>query len=127
MHDKNNLPWDDVPGPLQKATEAIADTLEASRSLDKLLTAAIDSGLVKEEKIDKPKGNAMSNKLTSLVDIMESGIKELEDEADILMPRFQKAHAKGRDNMTTLRGNIQKLEEATQKVEEFNKKVAGNT
>lgn len=125
MH-HSGAPWDDELGPYQKATQVLEETLEASRSLDKFLTAAVESGMAMEEPKIQNGRTAMSSKLTSLVDIVESGIKELEDHADALMPRFQAAHAKGRENMVKMQGHIERAEAAVQKIEEFNKRAEGS-
>jgi hypothetical protein len=118
--DNNRLPWDD-DRPSVKSADVLEDTLAASRRLDHFLLAAIESGLLKDKET-----TTMSNKLMEFVDIVESGLKELEAEVDAEMPGFQNAMVEGRENMQLMRGHVKRAKEAIAKVKDFNNKMAGS-
>src|ERR1700675_3350670 len=118
-----NPPWedDDRRLPFMKIDQApIEETLEASRHLDTFLTAAIDSGLAPTTQ--QPRDATVSNKLMDFVDEVETGLKDLEDHVDELMPRFRTAMGKGKEHMTKFQDHIERAEGAIKKVEEFNLK-----
>jgi hypothetical protein len=113
----NNAPWDDDKP--YAAAKALEETLEASRGLDKFLTASVV--------LEEPKQEVnMSNKLSAFVDEVETGLKDLEDHVDELMPRFRNAMAKGKEHMTRFQGHVDRAEAAIKKVEEFNNKAEGS-
>ena len=118
----NSAPWEDDKPPFSAAQQALAETIEASRQLDKFLDAAS----LLEEKPKQEAKNAMSNKLMDFVDEVETGLKDLEDHVDELMPRFRNAMAKGKENMTKFQGHVERAESAIKRVEEFNKKAEGS-
>jgi hypothetical protein len=43
-----------------------------------------------------------------------------------LMPRFRSAMQKGKENMTSFQGHIERAESAIKKVEDFNNRSAGS-
>lgn len=108
-----SAPWEEDRKPFIDATKALQETVEASKGLDKFLTAS-----------EEPK--PMSSKLMDFVDEVEEGIKDLEAEVDELRPRFAAAKEKGREHMTKFRGHVERAEAAIKKVEEFNKRAEGS-
>lgn len=66
----------------------------------------------------------MSSKLLALVDMVESGTKELEDRADELMPRFQQAMDQGRKNMAAMQSHIDRVDKSIKAVEDFNRRMS---
>ena len=128
----NKEPWEDEQRPFSPMTEKSAEETvafiaasAASKKLDVFLRAAIESGFAPADK-PKQESRNMSNKLMDFVDEVESGLKDLEDHVDELMPRFRNAMTKGKENMTKFQGHVERAESAIQRVEEFNRKAEGS-
>ena len=121
----NKEPWEDEQRPFSAMTEkSVEETIgfiaasAASKKLDAFLADAIDK--------TKQESDMSANKLVEFVDMVEGGLKSLEAEIDDLMPRFQKAMEKGKENMPKMHAHVQRIEAAVEKVEDFNRRMEGS-
>jgi hypothetical protein len=64
------------------------------------------------------------DKFSALVDLVDSGSKELSEIADDLMTRFNDALPKGRENLGKMKFHIETIEKRIATIDAFNKRMS---